>query len=277
MQIVLPNIAFENFILTRNTIHLYSQLIGFIKSSLVPHNKNWEEHALQVYTKGFTTGVMPVIENENYCALELNITLVEHKLKIFYKNIRDEIDLEQSSIKSFTQLLLSKLESYGITIESVNEKFFMNSKLFYDRSEIENIWNLTRPIYFILHKFKSSLLLETSNINFWPHHFDLALLVFSGNTIDDKDNSKWDSSREQMNFGFSYGDSEFNEPYFYITSYPSDHSLFEIDLPYIASKHNSSWKGILIKLSDLKDNTINEEVLLNIFNELIKNRFKSLQ
>ena len=277
MQIILPNIAFENFILTRNTIHLYSQLIGFIKSSLVPHNKNWEEHALHVYTKGFTTGGMPVIENENYSALELNINLVEHKLKIFYKNIRDEIDLEQSSIKSFTQLLLSKLESYGITIESVNEKFFMNSKLFYDRSEIENIWNLTRPIYFILHKFKSSLLLETSNINFWPHHFDLALLVFSGNTIDDKDNSKWDSSREQMNFGFSYGDSEFNEPYFYITSYPSDHSLFKIDLPNIASKHNSSWKGILIKLSDLKDNTINEEVLLNIFNELIKNRFKSLQ
>ena len=277
MQIVLPNIAFENFILTRNTIHLYSQLIGFIKSSLVPHNKNWEEHALQIYTKGFTTGVMPVIENDNYSALELNINLVEHKLKIFYKNIRDEIDLEQSSIKSFTQLLLSKLESYGITIESVNEKFFMNSKLFYDRSEIENIWNLTRPIYFILHKFKSSLLLETSNINFWAHHFDLALLVFSGNTIDDKDNSKWDSSREQMNFGFSYGDSEFDEPYFYITSYPSDHSLFEIDLPYIASKHNSSWKGILIKLSDLKDNTINEEILLNIFNELIKTRFKSLQ
>ena len=54
-KIVLPQIDYNTFAKTRDTIQLYAQLISAIKGKLVPHQKNWEEYSLKVYSKGFTS------------------------------------------------------------------------------------------------------------------------------------------------------------------------------------------------------------------------------
>ncbi|HET54483.1 MAG TPA: hypothetical protein ENN33_04630 [Ignavibacteria bacterium] len=120
----LPKIDYKEFSKTRNTIQLYAQLLSALKGKLVPHQKNWEEFSLKTYAKGFTTGPIPVETENGLEALDLNLNLIENKLKLFFRNKRDEIDLHQSNIKSFTDKVVEKINNYGITEFEPEEKFF---------------------------------------------------------------------------------------------------------------------------------------------------------
>ena len=272
-NIILPQIEYANFSKTRDPIQIYAQLISAIKGKLVPQQKNWEEYSLKVYAKGFTTTSIPIQTESGIEALELNIDLIEHKLKIFFKKSRDEINLEQTSISEFTKKLVAVLSSYEIKLDKLDEKFFAKDELTYDRNEITKLWNLFRQVYFLFLKLRGSTLKETSNINFWPHHFDLALLMFSGKIIEGQDETNWDYAREQMNFGLSSGDGGIPQPYFYVTAYPFDETLLKIKLPDFAEWHTEGWNGLVIKLNQLANR---EEVfsgLFSLFTELLDKYF----
>jgi hypothetical protein len=248
-------------------------LLSALKGKLVPHQKNWEEFSLKTYAKGFTTGPIPVGKENGIEALDLNLNLVEHKLKLFFSSSRDEIVLQQSNIKSFTEEFVEKIKNFGITDFEPEEKFFSRENLTYDKSEVQRLWDLFRQIYFLLLKFRGSTLLETSNINFWAHHSDMAMLVFSGKIIEGKDPQDWDNSREQMNFGFSSGDDGVGQTYFYITAYPFDEKLFESDLPEFARWQKKGWKGVVVELDKITGIPNSGNKLLELFEYVLKTNF----
>lgn len=272
-NIILPKIDYNNFAPTRDAVQKYAQLLSAIKGKLVPHQKNWEEYCLKVYAKGFTTTSIPIQTNSGIEALDFNLNLIEHKLKIFYKNNRDEISLEQATIADFTNKFLEVLSSFGIKTEKLDHTFFTEEKLIYKKDEIEKLWNLFRQTYFIFLELRGSTLFETSNINFWPHHFDLAMLMFSGKLIDGQDLTNWDYSREQMNFGLSSGDGGIPQPYFYVTAYPFNKKLMDIDLPEFAEWNTDGWNGLVIKLDKLVNQKDNKSELLKLFARMLSKNY----
>ncbi|MDZ7765782.1 MAG: DUF5996 family protein [Melioribacteraceae bacterium] len=223
--------------------------------------------------KDFTTGSIPIQTENGTEALDLNLNFIEHKLKLFFGSKRDEIDLHQPNIAVFTKTFLEKISDYGIKNFKPDEKFFSEDKSLYDQEEANKLWILFREIYFLFLEFRGSTLLETSNVNFWAHHFDIALLVFSGKIIDGKDPQDWDNSREQMNFGFSTGDQGIGQPYFYVTAYPFNEKLFETDLPGFARWQKEGWKGVAIELNKLSGDQNTGSKLLGLFDSLIKSNF----
>jgi hypothetical protein len=251
LKIKLPKINYMKFSQIRDTIQLYAQLLSKLKSNTIPPQKNWEEHSLKAYAKGFTTGPMPVETADGIEALDININLVENNLKLIFGTNRDTIDLHQNNIASFTQIFSEKLFNYGITNFKPEGNFYLKENLIYDKEEAKKLWDLLRQFYFILLKFRGSTLYETSNVNLWPHHFDLALLFFSGKLIEGQDRQDWDRSREQMNFGLSTGDKGIERPYFYITAYPFDNKLFDFKLPDYAHWHKEDWNGVVIHYDDM--------------------------
>ena len=269
----LQTIDYKEFSITRNTIQLYAQLLSAVKGKYVLHQKNWEEFSLKTYAKGFTTGPIPIQTKDGIEALDLNLNFVEHKLKLFFGDKRDEIDLHQKNIKSFTEKFLKKISSYELKEFKPEEKFFAEDELIYDEKEVKKLWNTFRQIYFLFMQFRGSTLFETSNINFWAHHFDLALLIFSGKIIEGKDPEDWDNSREQMNFGFSSGDEGIGQPYFYITAYPFDEKLFEIELPKFARWQTEGWKGIVVELNNLSNLENPSSKLVDLFEKTINKNF----
>ena len=263
----LPELNYQKFKSTKETIQLCAQLLSSIKGQFTPHQKNWEEFSLKIYAKGFTTTPIPVETQNGIEALEFNLNFVEHKLKIFYNGKRESVDLVQPNIKSFTEKVLSKLSLYNIKPD-VDEKFLSEEQLSYNMDEVEKIWNAIRQIYFVLLEFKGKQLLETSNINFWAHHFDLAVLMFTGRLIPGQDPENWDYSREQLNFGFSLGDEGIAEPYFYITAYPFPKDATIEKLPGHMYWQTEGWNGAVMKYSELL-NSENSKIILSEFLEKV--------
>lgn len=250
---------------TLDKIQAYAQLLSDIKSKFTPHQKNWEEFSLKVYAKGLTTTPIPVEIKDGVEALDLNLNFVEHKLKIFLGRERLSKDLDKHTIKSFSLELAKTLNEFGVSYELPPEKFEDESNHSYKLTNVETYWNILRQIYFIMLHFKGELLEETSNINFWPHHMDLALLVFSGRIIPGKDTSDWDNSREQMNFGFSPGDTGITEPYFYITAFPFPDGVLKKSLPGNSYWQHEGWKGAVMKYSSLIEDDFPGKSLLGFF------------
>lgn len=254
---------------TRDIIQSYAELLSDIKSGYTPHQKNWEEHSLKVYAKGLTTTPVPVTVNGEIETLDLNLNLIEHSLKIFCGSSRISVSLENQSTRSFAKETMAGLKESGIDFRIHEKEYSSENHGLYSSEKAAAYWTVLKQIYFVFLEFKGSLVEETSSINFWPDHFDLAMLWFSGRLIPGQDPSNWDHSREQMNFGFSTGDDEIPEPYFYITAYPFNENLTKSELPFNAFWHTEGWKGAVMKYSELTNTGNPNEMLISLFNKVL--------
>ena len=272
----LPEINYKSFSATRDSIQLYAQLLSKIKSKFLPHQKNWEEFSLNTSANGFTTGALPVATLKGIEALEIKINLFEHMLKLSFGKNSDEINLHQYNITSFTGLLTDKLAGYGIKNINPEKNFYTEDKLVYNDNDAIKLFEMFRYIYFMLLDLRGKTLLETGNVNFWPHHFDTALLVFSGRLINGRNKLNRDDSREQMNFGFSSGDATIGQPYFYITSYPLNKKLLDYDIPVYAFRQKENWNGIVITYSEMLKMQNPANSLINFMLNMLNANFKKI-
>ena len=116
-----------------------------------------------------------------------------------------------------------------------------------------------------LARLRSALPAETSPIQLWPHHFDLAMLVLTGRKIPGQDPENEEYSDEQLNFGFVPGDEGISEPYFFITLYEQAGRLAGVPLPHEAYFHTDGWSGIVMPYGSFRKNPQADSVLLNLW------------
>jgi len=86
----------------------------------------------------------------------------------------------------------------------------------------------------------------TGPVNFWPHHFDLAVSWFSGRLVPGVDPADEEHAAEQVTLGFSTGDETVDEPYCYATAYPLPDDLVGATLPTPARWITEGFTGGLL-------------------------------
>jgi len=109
----------------------------------------------------------------------------------------------------------------------------------------------------ILHAVKS-IIPDTGSVRCWPHHFDMALLI----TID-KDKSAEDT--RSIGIGLSPGDTQYSEPYFYISLWPHPdvQKTKLLDLP-VGRWNTEGWVGALLLASEFSSNS-NQKKIVSTF------------
>ncbi len=247
---------------SRDTIHQYAKLLGKIRAALTPKQKHWWNVSLRASAVGFTTTPIAIFDQNKSIELELNC--VKHKIVISSSNGEKQcIDLEGQSIKKMYENVLSILADMKVQPKLDESLFSGEENLQYDRTRIESFWKSFAQIDLIFKEFKGGLRQETSPVQLWPHHFDLAFLWFSGNLVPDQDPNNEEYADEQMNFGFSTGDESINEPYFYITAYPLPELLPKIALPQGAYWETKAFNGAILKYKELTQSTNPRNTLIN--------------
>jgi len=265
----LTQISSSEFSKTKETIQKFASLLIDIKSKFSPHNKNSEEYSLKFCANGFTTAPIP-IQSGNVEALDLNLDLYEHKLEILFRKERHYIELKKSNLSSFAIELQGMFNSLSIPY-IINDKIVSdNSEITYNEEDAELLWTVIRKIYFSFVEFGSSILKEASSINFWPHHFDIAMLLFSGKIIEGQDKSNWSYSREQINFGFLFGDEFITKPYFYVTIYPFNNLNLENKFSSNAYWYTNKWNGAILELEHVLESSDSTKTIIDFFEEVIK-------
>jgi hypothetical protein len=243
MDWLFPPLPLSSWRATRDAIQSYAQLMGKIRRELTPPQKHWWHVSLRVAATGLTTTPIPAGRK----TFELLLDLVEHRLAISTSHgERRTVPLHGQAAATFFAETSGALAEMGI--EAAVDKRLSSSEVAgeYDETAVANFWQALSQIDVTLKQFRSGFRGESSPVQLWPHHFDLAVVWFSGRLVPDQDPDDPEYADEQMNFGFSTGDEGIVEPYFYATAYPSPDGFTARPLPGAAYWHDSGWTGAVL-------------------------------
>ncbi len=97
---------------TRDTLHLYSQIVGKIRLANEPLVNHWWNSTLYVTARGLTTSLMP---HPTGAAFQIDFDFLDHRLDIAtVDGARRSLRLEDRSVAEFHDAVMSMLDQLGL-------------------------------------------------------------------------------------------------------------------------------------------------------------------
>ena len=222
----LPRLELAAWQPTRDTLQGYAKVLGRIRATLSPPLPYWQHISLRVHPDGLTTSSIPLPDGRH---MEMLLDLRQHRLKVGGTDTPWELELADQSPRAFGDAVMATLVQQGLA-PAFDLPIASNEGL-YDREAVEDYWQVMTFVHGAMAQFQAGLLGNTTTIQLWPHHFDLALMWLSGRKVPGYDAENLDWADEQMGFGFSSGDGGIPNPYFYVTAYPWPEAIVQTTAP----------------------------------------------
>jgi len=236
----------DAFEATRDALHAYSHILGDWAKTCRARRKHWWHASLRPTLTGLTTGV---IYSETDFEIDLNIR--ESALTV-RTAIGEQLweELGGQPVEELAARVRRFLESVGVSACPPNASAENSSSAkAFDGYSAEEANKLARALIAVagaLDTFRAGVREETSPIQLWPHHFDLAMLWLPGDKITGQDPNDEEYADKQMNFGFTFGDSGIPEPYFYVTAYPLPDAFPTVELPAGTQWQTEGFAGAIL-------------------------------
>ena len=108
-----PELTLPGWEGTRDTLHLWTQVVGKVRLALEPMVNHWWQTALYVSARGLTTSLMHV----NDRGLEIEFDFVDHVLNLRMSDgDARQVRLEPRSVASFYEETMGALEELGVRV-----------------------------------------------------------------------------------------------------------------------------------------------------------------
>lgn len=274
-----PALPLEEWKDTKQTLHLYSQIIGKIRMELTPPRNHWWHVPLYVTTRGIGTGTIPYKLNQ----FEINFDFIDHQLSIHTSRGQERtIELQDGlSVSDFYQKLLAILHDFDIQAKILAKPYDQafdtpfiedtghNS---YEKKYVERYWRILQSVDRVFRLFNQNFIGKVCPVQLYWHSFDLAVTRFSGKPAPPMPEAgRVDAeaySHEVISFGFWAGDENITEPAFYSYTFPAPDGLNSIPLqPDSAFWADQNGSPMALLMYDEVRNAENpEEVLLAFLN-----------
>lgn len=171
---------------TRDTLHMWTQIVGKVRLALTPKTNHWWNVALQVSARGLTTGVIPYADR----VFEIEFDFLEHRLLIKTCDPATKIiPLGPRSVADFYQELMSALRELKIDVkiwhmpvEIPDPIAFDQDRIHaaYDKEYARRFWRVLVSADDVFKVFRSRFIGKSSPVHFFWGSFDLAVTRFSG-------------------------------------------------------------------------------------------------
>lgn len=265
-----PNLDAHRIRDTRNAMHAYAQVLGDWRASCLPHRKHWWEITVYPSIRGLTTGIV-----HSAIDFELELDVMADRLRGYVAGGREFSEpLAGRPAGELAEIAEDFLVESGIERELIpvdqGRDTFSQSTQKYSTEVAQDLAAAFRSISGALGKFRAGIREETSPIQIFPHHFDLAMLWLPGEKIPGQDPENEEMSDKQMNFGFTFGDEGIPEPYFYITAYPLPDTLPSLALPEGTSWHAEGFNGAVLLYRTLIENERPSDYLVDLCSRLLQ-------
>lgn len=178
---------------TRDTLHMWTQMVGKLRLRLAPPVNHWWQVALYVTAKGLTTGAMPYRD----CILQADFDFHEHALILQRSDERVErIGMYPRTVADFYREFQSALKKLDVDVriwpmpvEVPNPiSFEQDTKhASYDREAVERFSLALQTIAPIFEEFRGWFVGKSSPAHFFWGSFDMALTRFSGRRAPERE------------------------------------------------------------------------------------------
>lgn len=246
-----PTLRLADWQPTRDAIHRYAQVLGRIRGALTPRQRHWWHISLCVSEDGLGAPPIPIAQTDQTFTLLLDLR--HHVLQVAVPSHPTwTLPLAVPwSQRAFSQQILDGLTTAGIDVTIDRAAVSDETPLNYDPAAAERYCTSLVLVDEVFKQFQAELPGETSPVQLWPHHFDLALTWLTGRKVPGFDEGDEEWADEQMGFGFATGDATFPDAYFYITAYPWPPALDADPLKRPARWVQKGWKGAILPYTHL--------------------------
>jgi hypothetical protein len=184
-----PSLPLDQWQDTYETLHLWSQIIGKIRLSLMPWiNHSWHA-ALYVSATGLTTSIIPYGTR----AFEIDFDFVIHQLRITTSAGEQRFfTLESMSVADFYRKIIQALTELDIEVQiwpmpveipDPIQPFAENeTQAAYDPEAVGRYWRALLQVHRVFTNFRSRFIGKVSPVHFFWGAFDIAVTRFSGRT-----------------------------------------------------------------------------------------------
>lgn len=239
-----PEMPLDGWRDTKNTLHLYLQIVGKVRLAMHPFVNHWWHVPLYVSPRGLTTRSIPNAGT----SFEIEFDLKSHQLVITTSDgLREDFDLYDGlTVADFYSSVFANLSKLNIhpkiqpiPYEAPSTIPFAEDRenKSYDRDAIERFHQIMVAVNCIFEDFRGRYYGKSTPVHLFWHSFDIALTRFSGRpapVIEGANKVTQEAySHEVISFGFWFGDDKEGSvaaPAFYSYTAPepdgiADHAL----------------------------------------------------
>ena len=233
----LPELPLADWEQTKDTLHLWLQIVGKVRLASASPRNHWWHAPLYVDTRGLTTGLMRASDGSGF---EVALDFHDHRLAVSTTGGRVEsFDLVDGlTVADFDRKLHAALAELGVDVPILESPYGVpattpfpddEEHASYDRDAVERFWRILLWAAGVLDEFAGWFCGKTSPVHLFWHSFDLAVTRFNGRrapTLPGADGvTKEAYSHEVISFGFWAGDAQVPEPSFYSYTSPEPPEL----------------------------------------------------
>jgi hypothetical protein len=237
----LPELRLADWRPTKDTLHLYAQILGKIRLATTPPRNHWWNAPLYVDVRGLTTRRL----HHHGTTFEINIDFVDHALVVETADGRTRsFELGGGvAVADFDARLHSALRALGVDVEIKEQPFGVPmttpftqdvEHAAWDRDAIERFGRILDWSDTVFEEFSGWFNGKTSPVHLFWHSLDLAVTRFSGRPgppIDADPVTREAYSQELISFGFWAGDDTFGDAAYYSYTAPEPAGLRDQPLP----------------------------------------------
>ena len=237
----LPELHLDDWRPTKDTLHLYAQIVGKIRLATTAPRNHWWNVPLYVDVRGLTTRRL----HHRDTTFEITIDFLDHALVVQTAdggNRAFELG-DGMPVADFDARLHALLAELGIDVEINEQPFGVPTTTpfpqdvehaSWDREAIERFGRILDWTDTVFEEFSGWFNGKTSPVHLFWHSFDLAVTRFSGRaglTIDADPVNQEAYSHELISFGFWAGDDTVGDAAYYSYTAPEPEGLRDQPLP----------------------------------------------
>jgi hypothetical protein len=257
-----PALPLEAWQDTRDTLHMWTQIVGKVRLALSPLINHWWEVPLYISARGLTTSAIPYHRG----IFDVEFDFLDHNLVIrTSEGSVKTIPLAPRSVADFYKEFMAALGSVGIQVkiwttpcELPNPIAFERDTQHasYDRECVVRFWRILVLVNSIFEEFRSGFIGKNSPVHFFWGSFDLAVTRFSGRRAPPREGA--DSitreaySHEVISAGFWPGGGDMKGAAFYAYASPEPNGYAQAIVRPSKAFYHSQMKEFFLMYDDVR-------------------------
>jgi hypothetical protein len=224
-----PSLPYEEWRESRDTLHMYTQVIGKLRLALSPFEPQWGNVPLYVTARGLTTSPMPIGAR----TLEGEFDFIENVLVLRTSDGGIERRVLGGAVADFYGDVMGALARLAVevTLSVVPSEVpdpipFPEDRTHrtYDPGQARRFWEVLAMIDSVLREHRAAFRGRTLPVSFFWGTFDLALIRVSGRPVTPRPGApfleRFGGNAEQVCAGWWPGDAKYPHAAFYAYAYP---------------------------------------------------------
>ena len=227
---VWPALPLDEWRDTRDTLHMWTQIVGKVRLALTPLVNHWWNVPLYVSGRGLTTSSIP------YGAdwFDMEFDFIDHLLRIrLSSGAEKSVRLAPRTVADFYAETMSSLHALGIRPKIWTLPSELSNPIPFERDEqhhaydaeyANRFWRATAEVTAVFEAFRARFIGKCSPVHFFWGSFDLAVTRFSGRAAPPKPQAdvitREAYSHEVSSVGWWPGDERLDHASFYSYAAP---------------------------------------------------------